>query len=211
MAQAARASAGLDRAGPAHDRCALTAGLADLIARRSSVTLVTCVQVLYLESLRIRARELPVARIFQGNAGTETRPRNRARRADLFAGQAHRPGRDRLPDAGGRHAQGTPGWQALAGACLLAGVFTDRRNLHRSADRLPQKQRARPAALVPLLRALALAARPLVWALEFLQSLFELGDPRAIRAKPPRPEEHIEALITGRRRGRHHRERATAS
>ena len=29
--------------------------------------------------------------------------------------------------------------------------------------------------LVPLFRAVALVARPLIWALEFLQSLFDLG------------------------------------
>ena len=36
------------------------------------VTLVTCVQVLYLESLRIRARELPSLAILQGNAGSRS-------------------------------------------------------------------------------------------------------------------------------------------
>jgi len=49
-------------------------------------------------------------------------------------------------------------------------------------------------ALVPLLRALAIAVRPLVWALEFLQSVFELsGAPQS--GEVARPEEHIEALI----------------
>jgi CBS domain containing-hemolysin-like protein len=48
--------------------------------------------------------------------------------------------------------------------------------------------------LVPLFRALAVAMSPLVWTLEFLQSLFEL-DHEAKTAEAPRPEEHIEALI----------------
>jgi putative hemolysin len=48
--------------------------------------------------------------------------------------------------------------------------------------------------LVPLLRIVALAVRPLVWAIDFLQSLFELDDePKSEESQ--RPEEHIEALI----------------
>jgi CBS domain containing-hemolysin-like protein len=50
-------------------------------------------------------------------------------------------------------------------------------------------------ALIPLYRALAVAARPLVWALEFLGSLFELGGKQNPN-EPPRPEEHIDALIS---------------
>jgi CBS domain containing-hemolysin-like protein len=49
-------------------------------------------------------------------------------------------------------------------------------------------------ALVPLLRALAWMVRPLVWGLEFLQSLFELNDAPQ-NGEATRPEEHIEALI----------------
>jgi putative hemolysin len=55
--------------------------------------------------------------------------------------------------------------------------------------------------LAPVLRAVALVARPLIWSLEFLQSLFELG-PGDHPAETARPDEHIEALITaGREEG----------
>ncbi len=48
--------------------------------------------------------------------------------------------------------------------------------------------------LVPLFRVMALVMRPLTWALNFLQSVFDLGDhPQADEA--PTPEEHIDALI----------------
>jgi putative hemolysin len=47
--------------------------------------------------------------------------------------------------------------------------------------------------LVPLLRVLALMVKPLVWGLEFLQSLFELAEPP--QANEATPDEHIEALI----------------
>ncbi|MGH9594700.1 MAG: hemolysin family protein, partial [Bryobacteraceae bacterium] len=50
-------------------------------------------------------------------------------------------------------------------------------------------------ALVPLLRVLALIVRPLTWGVEFLESLFDLGETRPA-GEQPRPEEHIEALIS---------------
>src|SRR6185503_15430134 len=50
-------------------------------------------------------------------------------------------------------------------------------------------------ALVPLLRALALLVRPLTWGVEFLESLFDLGT-AAPAGEEPRPDEHIEALIS---------------
>jgi len=49
--------------------------------------------------------------------------------------------------------------------------------------------------LIPLFRATLLVVMPLLWALEFLQSLFELGDTQTAE-EPTRPEEHIEALIS---------------
>jgi len=48
--------------------------------------------------------------------------------------------------------------------------------------------------LTPLLRVLAFCVRPLVWALEFSESLFDLAEPKP-SGEAPRPEEHIEALI----------------
>ena len=91
---------------------------------RLMVTLVTCIQLLYLESLRLRTRELPALQFFKETLEARDRPRNRARRADVFAGQAHRTGHARLPDRWPSPSQNAPLWEALAGAFLLTGLAT---------------------------------------------------------------------------------------
>ncbi len=151
-------------------------------------------QLLYLESLRIRTRERASLEFFKETLEAQARTRNRARRADVFAGQACGLGIHRLPDPGAA-MQGTPEWEALAasrvcwyGLYTVVGTYLIPQIVYRKSSGRGL------LALVPLLRALALAARPLVWALEFLQSLFELaGAPQS--GEVARPEEHIEALI----------------
>jgi CBS domain containing-hemolysin-like protein len=84
--------------------------------------------------------------------------------------------------------------EALAVACLLAGIVTVI-----GTFMVPQIVYRKSTGhglllLFPVLRAIALIARPLTWVLEFLESLFELGSTEQA-ADPTRPEEHIEALI----------------
>jgi putative hemolysin len=172
------------------------------------VTVVTCVQVLYLESLRIRARELPSLVFFretlEARIGLETE------RGSLTFSLIKHVGLAIMgclilaitfESASFGEAGGGAAGQALAAACLLAAFATviltyvvPQMVYRKSSGRglLP---------LVPVFRGLALAARPLVWVLEFLESLFELrGNEPA--EEPPRPEEHIEALISaGREEG----------
>jgi putative hemolysin len=157
------------------------------------VTLVTCVQVLYIESLRIRTHERASLEFFketlEAKLGLETE-----RGALTFSIVKHLG----LAIVGcltlAATAQGAFGWEEVAAACLLVAGYTVV-----GAYIVPQiiyrKSTGRGLlSLVPLFRAIAWAALPLVWMLEFLQSLFELGD----ETKPDegqRPEEHIEALI----------------
>ncbi len=157
------------------------------------VTLVTCVQLLYLESLRIRTRERESLEFFkttlEARLGLETE------RGSLTFSLIKHLG---IAFIGcltmGAALQGTPEWQALGAALLLViiytivGTYVVPQIVYRSSSGRGL------LALVPLLRLLALAVRPLVWGLEFLHSLFELSGP-AQSHEAPRPEEHIEALI----------------
>ena len=172
----------------------MTLALAALaIAVSIIVTLVTCVQLLYLESLRIRTRERASLEFFketlEARLGLETE------RGSLTFSLVKHIG---LAFIGcltmGAAMQGTPEWEALAASALLITVYTVvgtyliPQIVYRSSSGRGLM------ALVPLLRALAIAVRPLVWALEFLQSVFELsGAPQS--GEVARPEEHIEALI----------------
>lgn len=166
----------------------ILAGAAGLI-----VALVTCIQVLYLESLRIRTRERASLEFFketlESKLGLETE------RGSLTFSLIKHLGLALIGCLTMAAAiQGTPTWEALAVACLLVTCYTivgtyivPQIVFRKSTGRML-------LALVPLFRVLAISVRPMVWALEFLQSLFELSDhPQAGDAA--RPEEHIEALM----------------
>ncbi len=164
------------------------------------VIAVTCIQVLYLEALRIHARELPSLEYFKETL--EPRIGLTTERGAMTFSIVKHVG---LAVTGGLiftiAVGGTSLSQALAAACILAGAFTivgtyiiPQIIYRRSGGRglLP---------LVPLLRAVAWISRPLIWSLEFLQSLFELG-PSDHPAEAARADEHIEALISaGREEG----------
>jgi putative hemolysin len=164
------------------------------------VVAVTCIQVLYLEALRIHARELPALEFFKHTL--EPKMGLSTERGALTFSLVKHVG---LAITGcllvAITLQGASLADGLAVACLLAGAFTvvgtylvPQMIYRRSSGRglLP---------LVPLLRAVALIARPLIWPLEFLESLFEIGGDNQA-AEAVRPDEHIEALITaGREEG----------
>ena len=173
----------------------IVAGIVALV-----VTLVTCVQILYLESLRIRARELPALEFF---------------RETLEASIGLTTERGALTFSVVKHVgiavlgcvllaitiQGAWLGEAFAVACLLAGFFTVA-GTHIVPQIVYRKSSGRGLLrLVPLFRLIAAIARPLTWAIEFVQSLFDLGGLPAT-SEPTRPEEHIEALISaGREEG----------
>jgi putative hemolysin len=157
------------------------------------VTLITCIQLLYLESLRVRTRELPALQFFretlEPGIGLETE-----RGALTFSLIKH----IGLGMLGclivAITAQNSPLWEALAGGFLLTGLTTVL-----GAHIVPQVVYRKTTGqgllmLVPVFRFLSLVARPLTWAVEFLQSLFELG--RHAPGEETPAEEHIEALIS---------------
>jgi magnesium and cobalt exporter, CNNM family len=157
------------------------------------VTLVTCVQLLYLESLRVRTRELPALQFFrekmEPRIGLETE-----RGALTFSLVKH----IGLGILGclivAITIDSSPLWEALAGAFLLTGLVTVL-GAHLVPQIVYRKTTGQGlAALVPVFRILALLARPLSWIVEFLQSLFELGPP--VPGEQTAAEEHIEALIS---------------
>jgi CBS domain containing-hemolysin-like protein len=161
------------------------------------VTLVTCIQVLYLEALRIHARELPALEFFketlESKIGLSTE-----RGALTFSLVKH----IGLAVTGclilAITIQGASLGQALGVACVLAGAVTIV-----GTYVVPQIVYRRTSGrgllpLTPLFRVVALSALPLTWLLEFLQSLFDLGGAEKT-AEQPRPEEHIGALITAGR------------
>jgi CBS domain containing-hemolysin-like protein len=150
--------------------------------------LVTFVQVLYLESMRLRPRDLPSLKFFK----------------------------DTLEDRIGLDGEAGAGafslikhsllivltllylfysfvfWQAAVAAWLTMVTV---------CFALPQLLYRRTSGrwllpVVPLLRALALTARPFVALLSFFQSLIDLTEHAAREEEPPTPAESIEALIS---------------
>ncbi len=158
------------------------------------VTLVTCIQLLYLESLRIRARELPSLQFFKETL--EPKIGLSTERGALTFSLVKHVG---LGVTGclvlAITANNAPLGQAVAASCLLTGMFT-LVGTHIVPQIVYRKSSGRGLlALVPVFRAIAVLGRPLAWIVEFIQSLFELGgDHQAHEA--PTAEEHIEALIT---------------
>jgi putative hemolysin len=157
------------------------------------VMLATCVQVLYLESLRIRARELPALEFFketlEAKIGLETELGSLTFSLIKHIG---------LAVIGvltlALTAQSTSGAEALAGAVILVGFYAVL-GTYIAPQIFYRKSSGRGLLpLVPLFRAMALLMRPLTWAIGFLQSLFDLGE-RPQSEEETTPEEHIDALI----------------
>jgi CBS domain containing-hemolysin-like protein len=158
------------------------------------VVVATTIQVLYLESLRIRARELPSLEFFK-----ETLETKLGLETELGALTFSLVKHIGLAVVGcltlAITAQNTEGWQALTEAILLVAMYSILGTYIVPQIVYRKSTGHGLVALVPLLRALALIMRPLTWALGFLQSLFDLGDQRHDE-EDPTPEEHIDALIT---------------
>ena len=158
------------------------------------VTLVTCIQLLYLESLRIRARELPSLQFFRETLEPKI-GLTRERGALAFSVVKH----VGIAITGclllAITYQGAYLGEALAAACLLAAAFAVL-GTHIIPQIVYRKSSGHGLLpLVPLFRVVAALATPLTWSIEFVNSLFELdGGEQA--SEQARPEEHIEALIT---------------
>ncbi|MEO8097940.1 MAG: hemolysin family protein [Acidobacteriota bacterium] len=157
------------------------------------ITLVTCIQLLYLESLRIRSRELPSLEFFkesiQPKIGLEIEKGALAFSLVKHAGMGIL-GCLLLAIT----IQNSSLWEALVGACLLSAMVAII-----SAHLVPQliyhkSSGEKLMVFVPLLRVVALLVRPLGWTVEFLHSLFGLDGGQPIDDSP-NAEQPIEALI----------------
>ena len=171
---------------------------AALIIAASLLTLVillaTCIQVLYLESLRIRARELPSLQFFKETL--EARIGLSTERGALTFSLVKHTGLAILGCLIGAAAfLSAPLWEALIVAIAVSGVVTIVATFVIPQLVYRKSEGTGLIPFVPLFSMVALMVRPLIWLLEFLQSLFELGGEEQ-KTEPPTPEEHIEALIT---------------
>jgi putative hemolysin len=158
------------------------------------VTLATCIQVLYLESQRLRARDLPSLEFFkdtlESKIGLETE-----KGALVFSLVKH----VGLAMVGvvtlAWTSESAEGWDALAAASLLVMLYAVLGTYLIPQIVYTKSKGTGLLRLVPLFRAMALVMRPLTGALGFLQSLFELNE-NTRTDQEPTPEEHIDALIT---------------
>jgi putative hemolysin len=160
------------------------------------LALLTFVQLLYLESLRLRTRDLPALRFFKATLEDRIALKTEDG-AGAFSFLKHTLlvllGVGFLAWLSGGEAWD---WSVLAEACGAVWL-----TMVVASYAVPQVLYRRTEArwvmpLAPLLRALALVARPCVAILGFLQSLVDLADDPDAAGEPPTPSENIEALIT---------------
>jgi putative hemolysin len=158
--------------------------------------LATFVQLLYLESLRLRTRDLPSLKFFK-----DTLEDKLGLKTEDGAGTFSLIKHTIMVLMGVFYlawlADGNPWnaasfWQAVLAAWLTMVAVS---------YALPQILYRRTTGLwllplVPLLRLLALLARPLVGTLAFFQSLIDLADDEGKEEEEPTSAENIEALIS---------------
>ena len=151
--------------------------------------LVTFVQVLYLESLRLRTRDLPSLKFFKDTLEDRIGVKSTEHGAGSFSLIKH----TLIVVLALLYAvsfaelwqAGVAAWLTMVTVCFALPQLLYRRTSGRWL-----------LAAVPLLRALAWAARPFVGLLSFFQSLIDLTEDTAHEEEPPTPAENIEALIT---------------
>lgn len=176
-------------------KLALIAAL--LILMCAVVTLATCIQVLYLESMRLRTREFASLEYFKSTI--ESRIGLDVDGGALTFSLIKHIGLAGIGCLAVMLAYGSDrigmDWEAIVVAIIMAasyavvGTFIIPQLVYRKSSGVVL------GALVPFYRALALAMRPLTWLLGFLQSLFDLDTPSPSE-EAPSPVEHIDALIT---------------
>jgi putative hemolysin len=171
-----------------------------LLAAAALVAFVLCVitlvQILYMESLRLRARELPMLEFFRTTLESKIGIRDEhgllvfsiVKHTSLLALTL-------LILAIGLIGS-TSLWPAMlesAGIALIVMLVTT----YVAPHVLYRKTNGRwLLPLVPFLRTLTLVVKPLAAILAFFQSLVDLAQPETTHAEAATPAEHIEALIT---------------
>lgn len=161
-----------------------------------ALALITSAQLLYLESARIRPRELPSLKFFKENlqdrlglpVETGAASFSIAKHTlivllgvltfSLFSS---------LEPA---HWRWFPESFAVSWLAMVVGAYGIPQFLYRRTA----MHWMRP--VVPVLRAVSFAVRPIVFLMGFFQSLFELGDEKNGNEEPPTSAENIDAFIT---------------
>lgn len=154
------------------------------------------VQVLYLESLRLRTRDLPSLEFFKESLEDKLGLRTE-QGAGVYSLIKHTLLVLVTMCYFAGFANGQPWnwgvfWEAGLSAWMTLVVFT-----YALPQLLYRRTRAEwLAPLVPLLRGMGWVARPLEALLAFFQSLVDLTDDHATTEEAPTPAENIEALIS---------------
>ena len=175
----------------------MTAVVIATLAAIPVLALVSFVQLLYLESLRLRPRDLPSLDFFK-----DTLEDKLGLKTEDGAGAFSLIKHTLLAlmgilycawfTSGGDSGSAADFWQAALAAWLTMVFAT-----YAAPQLLYRRTYAQwLVPLVPPLRALAWAARPFVAALDFFQSLVELANDDPAEEAPPTPAENIEALIS---------------
>jgi CBS domain containing-hemolysin-like protein len=158
--------------------------------------LMTFVQILYLESLRLRTRDLPSLKFFK-----ETLEDRIGLKTEDGAGAFSLVKHSLLSVVGILYfawfADGAPWHAAVFWQAMIAVVLT----MIAVCFALPQLLYRRTGGhwlipLLPLIRLFAWIARPCVAMLAFFQSLIDLTDDAAPTTEAPTSAENIEALIS---------------
>jgi putative hemolysin len=173
--------------------------LATLVATLIAIPLLaifTFVQVLYLESMRLRTRDLPSLKFFK-----ETLEDKLGMTTERGAGSFSLIKHSLLLLVGicyfAWFADGQPwSWDAFWQAALASWL-----TMMAVTYALPQLLYRRTSAhwvtpLVPFLRGAALVAKPFEALLTLFQSLIDLADDSSAEVEAPTPAENIEALIS---------------
>jgi CBS domain containing-hemolysin-like protein len=160
------------------------------------LVLVTSVQQLYLESMRLRPRDLPSVKFFKDTLEDRLGMKTEVG-AETFSIIKH----TLLVTSGvlclAWSADGTP----LSGLAFWEGALSAWLVMITASYAVPQLLYRRTSAqwmlpLVPLFRTMALAARPFVALLDFFQSLIDLTHDTGQTVEEPTSAENIEALIS---------------
>jgi CBS domain containing-hemolysin-like protein len=156
---------------------------------------ITLVQVLYMESLRLRTRELPMLEFFRTSLEDKIGIHDE-KGALVFSIVKHTAQLVvTLLIMAARLDAKTPLWQSLLEAAGIAWLLMIL-STYVVPHILYRKTRGDwLLPLVPLLKALNVPARPLAALLAFFQSLVELAEPESVANEAANSAEHIDALI----------------
>jgi putative hemolysin len=160
----------------------------------AALCILSFVQILYLESIRLRTRDLPSLQYFKSTL--EARLRFEDEDGTLSFSLLKQGTLLLLAIYMFDVFQGFVSWQLC-----VESIFTALLMMVVAGYIIPQMLYRRSngtilGPLVPVLRVLTLLIRPVVGLLHFLHSLVELTDEQAHAAEPPTSAESIDALIT---------------